>query len=111
MSITREQIRDLAEFHDAQSCAITFYFQPATPRNKAHREDTILVKDLAREALARIDSKRRKTRRAPTWTGLCVCRASYGATAPTPKPCSHVLRRRSGRSTICRPRWPVHSFS
>jgi peptide subunit release factor 1 (eRF1) len=51
MSITREQIRELAEFDDAQSSAVSFYFQPSTPRNKAHKEDTILVKDLAREAL------------------------------------------------------------
>jgi peptide subunit release factor 1 (eRF1) len=53
MSITREQIRELAEFHDAKSCAVSFYFQPSTPRNKAHKEDTILVKDLMREALHR----------------------------------------------------------
>ena len=60
MSITREQIRELAEFQDAQSCAVSFYFQPSTPRNKAHKEDTILVKDMAREALRRLESKGRK---------------------------------------------------
>jgi len=57
MSITREQIRELAEFHDPQCCAVTFYFQPSTPRNKAHKEDTILVKDLAREAVRTLESK------------------------------------------------------
>ena len=51
MSITREELRDLAEFQDQKSCAVSFYFQPSTPRNKAHKEDTILIKDLAREAL------------------------------------------------------------
>src|SRR5690242_21791298 len=56
MSITREQIRQLAEFQDDKSCAVTFYFQPSTPRNKAHREDTILIKELAREALHRVES-------------------------------------------------------
>jgi peptide chain release factor subunit 1 len=56
MSITREQIRELAEFDDAQSGAVSFYFQPSTPRNKAHKEDTILVKDLAREALRALES-------------------------------------------------------
>jgi len=56
MSITREQIRELAEFHDPRSCAVSFYFQPSTPRNKAHKEDTILIKDLAREALHRMES-------------------------------------------------------
>ena len=57
MSITRDQIRELAEFQDAKSSAVTFYFQPSTPRNKAHKEDTILIKDLAREALRRAESK------------------------------------------------------
>ncbi|MGC1450032.1 MAG: host attachment protein [Candidatus Sulfotelmatobacter sp.] len=60
MSITREQIRELAEFQDEKSCALTFYFQPSAPRNKAHKEDTILVKDLAREALRGLDHKGRK---------------------------------------------------
>src|SRR5579864_1210929 len=60
MSITREQILELAEFHDKQSCAVSFYFQPSTPRNKAHKEDTILVKDLAREALRGLESQGKK---------------------------------------------------
>ena len=57
MSITREQLRELAEFQDDQSCAVSFYFQPSTPRNKAHKEDTILIKDLAREAMRALESK------------------------------------------------------
>jgi peptide subunit release factor 1 (eRF1) len=60
MSITREQIRELAEFQDQNSCAVSFYFQPSTPRNKAHKEDTILIKDLAREAMRAIESKEMK---------------------------------------------------
>jgi len=60
MSMTREQIRELAEFQDPNSCAVTFYFQPSTPRNKAHKEDTILIKDLAREALRTLESKGKK---------------------------------------------------
>jgi len=60
MSITREQMRELAEFKDVQSCAVSFYFQPSTPRNKAHKEDTILVKDLAREAVRSLESKVKK---------------------------------------------------
>jgi peptide subunit release factor 1 (eRF1) len=55
MSITREQIRELAAFDDPKSCAVSFYFEPSTPRNKAHKEDTILIKDLAREALRGLD--------------------------------------------------------
>ncbi|MGH9496918.1 MAG: host attachment protein [Candidatus Sulfotelmatobacter sp.] len=57
MSITREQIRELAEFQDDTSCAVSFYFQPSMPRNKAHKEDAILIKDLAREALRQLESK------------------------------------------------------
>src|ERR1700689_2011374 len=57
MTVTREQIRELAEFEDTESCAVSFYFQPSTPRNKAHKEDTILIKDLAREALRTLESK------------------------------------------------------
>lgn len=57
MSMTREQIRELAEFDDPQSCAVSFYFQPSAPRNKAHKEDAILVKDLAREALRKAEGK------------------------------------------------------
>jgi peptide chain release factor subunit 1 len=60
MSITREQIRELAEFQDHKSCAVSFYFQPSTPRNKAHKEDMILIKDLAREALRGLESQGRK---------------------------------------------------
>jgi peptide subunit release factor 1 (eRF1) len=57
MSISREQIRELAEFQDEKSCAVSFYYQPSAPRNKAHKEDIILIKDLAREALRRVDDK------------------------------------------------------
>jgi peptide chain release factor subunit 1 len=58
MSITREQIRELAEFQDNDGSALSFYFQPQTPRNKAHKEDTILIKDLAREALRRLEGSK-----------------------------------------------------
>lgn len=60
MSMTREQIRELAGFQDQNSCAVSFYFQPSTPRNKAHKEDTILIKDLAREATRALESKEEK---------------------------------------------------
>ena len=63
MSMTREQIRELAEFQDHNSCAVSFYFQPSTPRNKAHKEDTILIKDLAREAMRALESKKKESAR------------------------------------------------
>jgi peptide chain release factor subunit 1 len=55
--ITREQIHELAEFEDQSACALSFYFQPTPPRNKAHKEEAILTKDLAREALRRLESQ------------------------------------------------------
>ncbi len=55
--ITREQIHELAEFEDQSACALSFYFQPTPPRNKAHKEEAILTKDLAREALRQLESR------------------------------------------------------
>jgi peptide subunit release factor 1 (eRF1) len=55
--ITREQIHELAQFEDEGACALSFYFQPSTPRNKAHKEEAILTKDLAREALRQLEEK------------------------------------------------------
>jgi peptide subunit release factor 1 (eRF1) len=55
--ITREQVRELAQFEDPRACALSFYYQPTAPRNKAHKEDAILAKDLAREALHHLEDK------------------------------------------------------
>jgi peptide subunit release factor 1 (eRF1) len=49
--ITRENIRELASFESPEGCALSFYYQPLTPRDKSHREEAILVKDQARNAL------------------------------------------------------------
>ncbi len=55
--ITRDQIHELAQFEDQGACALSFYFQPTAPRNKAHKEEAILTKDLAREVLRQLESK------------------------------------------------------
>ena len=55
--ITREQMHELAQFEDPSACALSFYFQPAAPRNKAHKEEAILTKDLVREALRKLESR------------------------------------------------------
>jgi len=64
--ITREEIRELAQFHTTgdQGWALSFYFEPRTPQNKSHREETILAKDLVRKALreAEKSSKNGSTR-------------------------------------------------
>jgi peptide subunit release factor 1 (eRF1) len=54
--ITREDIRELTQFRfkEDEQCAVSFYFQPTTPRNKAHREEIILAKDLVRDALRQV---------------------------------------------------------
>jgi peptide subunit release factor 1 (eRF1) len=53
--ITREEIRQLAQFESPAGCAISFYFQPQTPQNKSHREEAILVKDLVRDVLRKAE--------------------------------------------------------
>ncbi len=57
MSISRDEIRELATVQDDNSSAVSFYFQPSTPKNKAHKEDAILIKDLAREAIRGLETK------------------------------------------------------
>src|SRR5579862_6645307 len=51
--ITREEIRELAQFqhNGKEACMLSFYFQPHTPQNKSHKEDAILARDLVRQAL------------------------------------------------------------
>ena len=49
--ITRDDIRELANFRSPEGGAVTFYYQPSTPLNKSHREEAIQVKDMIRSAL------------------------------------------------------------
>ncbi|HVP42073.1 MAG TPA: hypothetical protein VMS96_01500 [Terriglobales bacterium] len=49
--ITREELRYLAEIDNTGDSAISFYFQPETPKDRSHREETILLKDMVRDAL------------------------------------------------------------
>src|SRR4051812_10131868 len=48
--ITRENIRDLANFESKHGSAVSFFYQPQTPKDRSHREEAILLKDLVREA-------------------------------------------------------------
>jgi len=58
--VTKREVRELAQFEcDGNDCALTFYFQPKTPRNKSHREEAILAKDLVRQALRESDKQSR----------------------------------------------------
>jgi hypothetical protein len=49
--ITREAIRELALHESEQGCAVSFFFQPTTPKDQSYREEAILLKDLVRQAL------------------------------------------------------------
>ena len=62
--ITREEIRELAQFQpeEDEACALSFYFQPRTPQNKSHREEAILAKDLVRQALHEAEKNGKNTR-------------------------------------------------
>ncbi len=53
--ITRDIIRELAEFHSPEGDAITFYYQPETPQDKSHRQEAIQIKDIIKEALRRAE--------------------------------------------------------
>jgi len=53
--ITREMIRELADFQSSEGDAITFYYQPNTPQDKSHRQEAILVKDLVKDAMHRAE--------------------------------------------------------
>jgi peptide subunit release factor 1 (eRF1) len=58
--ITREDIRELAQFQGISSdCAVSFYFQPPRPKNKSHREEAILAKDLVRHAMREVEKNGR----------------------------------------------------
>jgi peptide subunit release factor 1 (eRF1) len=53
--ITRDIIRELAEFHSPENDAITFYYQPGTPADKSHRQEVIQLKDMVKDAMRRAE--------------------------------------------------------
>ena len=54
--ISREELRQLAAFEcDPPEFAVTFYVQPGTPKDKSHREEAILAKDLVRKTLQELE--------------------------------------------------------
>jgi peptide subunit release factor 1 (eRF1) len=53
--ITREIIRELADFQSSDGDAVTFYYQPNTPQDKSHRQEAIMVKDLVKEAMRKAE--------------------------------------------------------
>jgi peptide subunit release factor 1 (eRF1) len=60
--ISREDLRQLASFECQRpdELAISFYFQPRTPKDKSHREEAILAKDLVRKTIQEIQLSGRR---------------------------------------------------
>lgn len=61
--ISRQDLRDLAQIklNDGRDCAISFYFEPHTPRNKSHHDEAILAKDLVRQAIQEVEKTGRNS--------------------------------------------------
>ena len=54
--VSREDLRRLADFECRPGeFAITFYYQPATPKDKSHREESIQAKDLVRKTIQELE--------------------------------------------------------
>lgn len=62
--ITRDDIRELANFHSPEGCAVTFYYQPTTPTNRSHRDEVILVKELVQNAIRVAEKNQSKPKAA-----------------------------------------------
>ncbi len=50
---SREELRELAAVESLNGCAISFYYQPESPQDGSHKRESILVKDLVRDAQRR----------------------------------------------------------
>jgi peptide chain release factor subunit 1 len=58
--MTRDEIRELAAFHADEkkgAYALSFYFQPDPPQDRSHRRETILAKDVVKQALKQANGK------------------------------------------------------
>jgi len=53
-------LKRLSSFHSPKATAISFYFFPHTPKNKAHRDSAILLKDRLRESRTRLEAEGRR---------------------------------------------------
>jgi len=58
--IPRETLKRLAGIYSEQGTAISFYFKPETPQNRAHQAEPILIKGKLRELLGSLSEIARK---------------------------------------------------
>jgi len=56
--ISRDTLRQLAEIESKSGHAVSFFYQPPVARDKSHREEQILIKDLIREASDSVEKHR-----------------------------------------------------
>src|SRR3954467_8258383 len=57
--ISRDTLRQLAEIESKSGHAVSFFYQPPVARDRAHREEQILIKDLIREASESVEKRGR----------------------------------------------------
>ena len=74
--IARDEIRELANFHSPETCALTFYYQPSTPQDRSHRSESILVKDVLRNAFERPRRTARMGARRLIWSASALGRGT-----------------------------------
>src|SRR5207249_2595937 len=57
--ISREELRQLASFEcqGDDELAVSFFFHPETPKDKSHREETILAKDIVGKAIREVKGR------------------------------------------------------
>lgn len=58
--ITRDELRELAAFYADENngaACLSFYFQPVVPQDRSHRNQTIVAKDVIKEALKEVAGK------------------------------------------------------
>jgi len=57
--ISRDTLRQLAEIESRSGHAVSFFYQPPVARDRAHREEQILIKDLIRNATESLEKRSR----------------------------------------------------
>ncbi|MFL6301437.1 MAG: hypothetical protein ACJ71N_12610 [Terriglobales bacterium] len=57
--ISRDTLRQLAEIESKSGHAVSFFYQPPVARDRAHREEQILIKDLIRNASESLEKRGR----------------------------------------------------
>jgi peptide subunit release factor 1 (eRF1) len=76
--IARDEIRELANFHSPETCALTFYYQPSTPQDRSHKGESIMVKDLLRNAIREAEKAGKSCAKADLERVSAIVEALHG---------------------------------